>query len=231
MSLARSACRVVPPNLRAQNDKSVSRGLFSDDCCRAAGSKQAYGNVAPQGRSRDARLAGSRSRRGPRPRQNARPLQAADQADFAKAGENLLLQMELDEQYLGFAMVAITNEFWRDQVSAIDFKRRLLLLPHCLKNAEGCPADYDEFGLDCRKCGACSVADFKTKAEDLGYKVLVSRRDAHRPQDHRQRPRRCHRRRGLPERAGKGDRQDPAGRHSLRGGAAAFEQLPEHVGR
>src|SRR5205814_7507308 len=24
------------------------------------------------------------------------------------------------------------------------------------------------------KCGACSVADFKTKAEDLGYKVLVS---------------------------------------------------------
>ena len=68
----------------------------------------------------------------------------------------------------------LTNEFWREQVAAIPFNRRLLLLPHCLKNAEGCPADYDEFGLDCRKCGACSVADFKTKAEDLGYKVLVS---------------------------------------------------------
>ncbi|MCI0740657.1 MAG: polyprenyl synthetase family protein [Gemmataceae bacterium] len=89
-------------------------------------------------------------------------------------GEDLLRRMELGEQYLGFSMVAISNEFWREQVSAIDFKRRLLLLPHCLKNAEGCPADYDEFGLDCRKCGACSVADFKTKAEDLGYKVLVS---------------------------------------------------------
>jgi geranylgeranyl pyrophosphate synthase len=88
--------------------------------------------------------------------------------------EGLLRQLQLDEQYLGFTMVALTNEFWRDQVSAIDFKRRLLLLPHCLKNAEGCPADYDEFGLDCRKCGACSVADFKTKGEDLGYKVLVS---------------------------------------------------------
>jgi geranylgeranyl pyrophosphate synthase len=47
-------------------------------------------------------------------------------------------------------------------------------LPHCLKHAEGCPADYDEFGLDCRKCGACSIADFKVKAENLGYKVLVS---------------------------------------------------------
>lgn len=91
-----------------------------------------------------------------------------------KMGEDLLKGMALGEQYLGFAMVAIMNEFWREQVSATDFKRRLLLLPHCLKNAEGCPADYDEFGLDCKKCGACSVADFKVKAEELGYKVLVS---------------------------------------------------------
>ena len=97
-----------------------------------------------------------------------------NKAALQKLGEDLLKQTGLDQQYLGFTMVAISNEFWRDQVSAIDFKRRLLLLPHCLKNAEGCPADYDEFGLDCRKCGACEVADFKTKAEDLGYKVLVS---------------------------------------------------------
>jgi geranylgeranyl diphosphate synthase type II len=88
--------------------------------------------------------------------------------------EQLLAQLGLGEQYLGFTMVAISNEFWRDQVSAVDFKRRLLLLPHCLKHAEGCPADYDEFGLDCRKCGACDIADFKVKAEELGYKVLVS---------------------------------------------------------
>ncbi|OAI40824.1 polyprenyl synthetase [Planctomycetaceae bacterium SCGC AG-212-D15] len=94
--------------------------------------------------------------------------------DLQKMAENLLRKMELGDQYLGFTMVSVANEFWREQVSAVDFKRRLLLLPHCLKNAEGCPADYDEFGLDCKKCGACSVADFKVKAEELGYKVLVS---------------------------------------------------------
>src|SRR2546430_11947403 len=88
--------------------------------------------------------------------------------------EEMLRAMGLGEQYLGFTMVALTNEFWREQVAAIDFHRRLMLLPHCLKNAEGCPAEYDEFGLDCLKCGACSVADFKGKAEQLGYKVLVS---------------------------------------------------------
>jgi geranylgeranyl diphosphate synthase type II len=88
--------------------------------------------------------------------------------------EKLLASLNLGEEYLGFAMVCLGNEFWRDQLQAIPFNRRLLLLPHCLKHAEGCPADYDEFGLDCRKCGACSVADFKTRAENLGYKVLVS---------------------------------------------------------
>ena len=53
-------------------------------------------------------------------------------------------------------------------------ERRLLLLPHCLKHAEGCPADYDQFGLDCKQCGACSIADFRTEAEEMGYKVLVA---------------------------------------------------------
>lgn len=100
--------------------------------------------------------------------------QPLTKADLQKMGAELLRGMGLEEQYLGFTMVCIANEFWREQVQAVDFKRRLLLLPHCLKHAEGCPADYDEFGLDCRKCGACSIADFKTKAEDLGYKVLVS---------------------------------------------------------
>ncbi len=78
------------------------------------------------------------------------------------------------EGYLGWAMVMLASEFWRDQVAAVPPERRLFLMPHCLKHAEGCPADYDEFGLDCRKCGACSIADFRGKAEDLGYKVLVS---------------------------------------------------------
>jgi geranylgeranyl diphosphate synthase type II len=88
--------------------------------------------------------------------------------------EGILKTLGLGESCLGFAMVMLTNEFWREQVAAIPFNRRLMLLPHCLKNAEGCPAEYDEFGLDCKKCGACEVGDFRTKAEELGYKVLVS---------------------------------------------------------
>jgi geranylgeranyl diphosphate synthase type II len=89
-------------------------------------------------------------------------------------GRKLLEQMGQPEKFLGFVMVLIGNFFWKQQFLATPYNRRLLLLPHCLKHAEGCPAEYDQFGLDCEKCGACSIADYKVKAEQLGYKVLVA---------------------------------------------------------
>jgi geranylgeranyl pyrophosphate synthase len=89
-------------------------------------------------------------------------------------GRKLLAELGEPEKFLGFTMVMIGNFFWKQQFLTIPFHRRMLLLPHCLKHAAGCPADYDEFGLDCEKCGACSIADYKTRAEQLGYKVLVA---------------------------------------------------------
>ena len=94
--------------------------------------------------------------------------------DWERLSRELLSSLGFSEGYLGWMMVVMASEFWRDQVAAIPPQRRLLLLPHCLKHAEGCPADYDEFGLDCRQCGACSIADFRTQAEDMGYRVLVA---------------------------------------------------------
>lgn len=100
--------------------------------------------------------------------------QPPDKAELEQLSRRLLEQVGLSEGYVGWTMVMLTTEFWRDQVAATPPERRLFLLPHCLKHAEGCPADYDEFGLDCRQCGACSIADFRTEAEDKGYKVLVA---------------------------------------------------------
>jgi geranylgeranyl pyrophosphate synthase len=101
----------------------------------------------------------------------SRPL-GKDELEALSRG--LLAEMGLAEGYLGWTMVVLVTEFWHDQVAAVPPSRRLFLLPHCLKHAEGCPADYDDFGLDCKKCGACSIADFRAAAEELGYKVLVA---------------------------------------------------------
>jgi geranylgeranyl pyrophosphate synthase len=101
----------------------------------------------------------------------SRPL---SKDEMERVCRGILDEMRLPEGFVGWTMVMLASEFWRDAVAAVPPSRRLFLLPHCLKHAEGCPADYDQFGLDCKQCGACSIADFRTVAEEMGYKVLVA---------------------------------------------------------
>ncbi len=101
----------------------------------------------------------------------SRPLTKDEMESLAR---RVLAEAGQPEGYVGWMMVVLATEFWKDQVAAIPPNRRLFLLPHCLKHAEGCPADYDEFGLECKKCGACSIADFRGLADEMGYKVLVA---------------------------------------------------------
>lgn len=94
--------------------------------------------------------------------------------ELEQAARKLLASLDMPEAYLGWVMVVLSSEFWRDGVAAVPPERRLFLLPHCLKHAEGCPADYDQFGMNCKQCGACSIADFRGTAEEMGYRVLVA---------------------------------------------------------
>ncbi len=101
----------------------------------------------------------------------SRPL---NKDEMERLARGVLEDAGESEGYVGWMMVVLASEFWRDQVASVPPERRLFLLPHCLKHAEGCPADYDEFGLNCKECGACSIADFRTMAEEMGYRVLVA---------------------------------------------------------
>lgn len=94
--------------------------------------------------------------------------------EMEKLARTVLDELGLPEGYVGWTMVALASEFWRDQVAAVPPARRLLLLPHCLRPTDGCPAEYSQFGLDCGPCGACSIADFRIMAERLGYRVIVA---------------------------------------------------------
>lgn len=94
--------------------------------------------------------------------------------EMERVARELLKQEGLPEGYVGWIMVVLASEFYRDTIASIPPERRLFLLPHCLKHAEGCPADYDEFGMNCKTCGACSIADFRAIAEEMGYKILVA---------------------------------------------------------
>ncbi len=86
----------------------------------------------------------------------------------------ILEDLGLEESYLGWTMVALATAFWRDQVTATPYNRRLLLLPHCLRDPALCPASFNELGLLCRDCGECRLSELRGRAERLGYNVLIA---------------------------------------------------------
>jgi geranylgeranyl pyrophosphate synthase len=95
-------------------------------------------------------------------------------AELRSHGEALILEHKLDPKHVDYVGVLINNEVWKDQLAAIPYDRRLLLLPKCLRIEEKCPAPFDEFGLLCKSCGLCTIQDLQAEAERLGYAVLVA---------------------------------------------------------
>lgn len=94
--------------------------------------------------------------------------------ELEQHGQAVLDQLGLPRQYLGFAMVAVSNEFWRPTLEAIPFHRRLFLLPCCLSDRDACTGKYDSVGLHCAGCGNCNIDSLKCQAEQLGYLVIVA---------------------------------------------------------
>jgi geranylgeranyl diphosphate synthase, type II len=86
----------------------------------------------------------------------------------------ILLESGLDKEFLDFTMVLLGNEIWRETVTATPFNRRLLLLPHCLRNDNLCKGVFDELGLICSGCKNCRIDSILDKAEKLGYTTLVA---------------------------------------------------------
>ncbi|MDJ0836321.1 MAG: polyprenyl synthetase family protein [Acidobacteriota bacterium] len=95
-------------------------------------------------------------------------------AELREHAEVFLEQHGIPDEYLDFVAVLMNNESWEDTLATIPYERRLLLMPKCLRKEEVCPAPFDEFGLLCKQCGACSLQDLQEEAERLGYAVLIA---------------------------------------------------------
>lgn len=103
-----------------------------------------------------------------------KPTPPLSLAELRRLAGEFIEQRGLDPKYVDYAGVILSSEAWRDQLAAVPFERRLLLLPKCLRIESQCPAPFDEFGLLCKQCGLCSIQDLQEEAERLGYAVLVA---------------------------------------------------------
>lgn len=87
---------------------------------------------------------------------------------------NFCEESDISEQYKDYAAISLNNAIWWESFAQIDYKKRLLLLPKCLRDASRCQAEIDAFGLICAQCKSCLIHSFEEEAERLGYSVLVA---------------------------------------------------------
>jgi geranylgeranyl pyrophosphate synthase len=102
------------------------------------------------------------------------PVPPLSLAELRSLTEEFAKRHTLPSKYIDYAGVLLNGAMWRDQLAAVPFGRRLLLLPKCLRVEDRCPAPFDQFGLLCKQCGLCSIQDLQEEAERLGYAVLVA---------------------------------------------------------
>lgn len=103
-----------------------------------------------------------------------KPVPPLSVEELRRLSEEFAIEQKLPEKYTNYVAVLLNGELWRDQLAAVPFERRLLLLPKCMRLEDRCPAPFDELGLLCKQCGLCSIQDLQEEAERLGYAVLVA---------------------------------------------------------
>ncbi len=95
-------------------------------------------------------------------------------AELEAMATKLCLKSEEYANLQKWAALMLNNALWQDIVASVPFRRRLLLVPQCLKHDPDCPAEIDEFGLLCESCGRCVLKDIQETADDLGMMCIIA---------------------------------------------------------
>lgn len=94
--------------------------------------------------------------------------------DLKQAAAEIQKANNLDESLIRWIILMFNNAIWQDVVAGIPFKRRLLMIPQCLKHPTECPAETDELGLLCEACGRCVISEIVDRADELGLMCIVA---------------------------------------------------------
>ncbi|MGY5859512.1 MAG: DUF116 domain-containing protein [Candidatus Thorarchaeota archaeon] len=85
--------------------------------------------------------------------------------------EKVRLELEIgDEDLINFTFIEAGNVLNQNAYEYVKQEDRIVLIPHCLRDAEKCIAPIDDEGYHCQKCGACIISEITQAAEDRGIK-------------------------------------------------------------
>jgi hypothetical protein len=64
------------------------------------------------------------------------------------------------------------NRAMENRFAAVPFSKRVVFVPHCMRNIEKCKAKEMGSYYICAECGACKIGPISKKMKSLGYKAL-----------------------------------------------------------
>jgi hypothetical protein len=99
----------------------------------------------------------------------AETVDRAAHLDAARATEVIAKKLGLNQRLINYTHIELRNKLNEYGFKSTPYNKRILFLPHCLRNSKECKAQYSEEGLQCKKCGKCDIATLTKIAENLGY--------------------------------------------------------------
>lgn len=94
--------------------------------------------------------------------------------DVAETTEGIAKSLGLSERLVNYTHIELRNKMNEYGYKKTPLNKRILFLPHCLRNSKECIAEYNDEGLQCKKCGKCQIAEIIDLAKEKGFeKVFV----------------------------------------------------------
>jgi len=99
----------------------------------------------------------------------ARIIDSGTHISVASSTEFIAKKFGLSDRWVNYTHTELRNKLNELEYRKTPFKKRLLFLPHCMRNLKKCKAEHNDEGLQCKKCGNCKIGTLKQMSEDLGY--------------------------------------------------------------
>ena len=89
-----------------------------------------------------------------------------------KITKTIAKKLGLRDRLINYTDIEIRNYLRESRFKRVPIKKRILFLPHCLRNVEKCKGHYNDEGFECARCGACQINEILEMAEGKGYRKI-----------------------------------------------------------
>ena len=89
--------------------------------------------------------------------------------DVASATQVIAKKLGLKDRLINYTHIELRNKLNEYGYKQVPYTKRVLFLPHCLRNSKECKAKYGDEGLVCKRCGKCDIDKLISISEELDF--------------------------------------------------------------